>query len=250
MAREYGTSVETTASPDRVWQIWSDMSTWGDWNPNVSTMDWQGGFVSGSTGVMNTKAGQHHSMQLVDVQPGRGFALVTSVVPGTKFRFNCRIEPAGAKTKISQTVEVGGPLGPVMGGMLGPQVSKEFGTLLANLARKAEPMLPAALHDEPPLVRSRELLERVRQDDDLKCRTQPVEEVVRAIQRMHLADDALNVRQREAVLAPQVLSGDDLHGAGSVERPLRNAIDGVDEILSQRSEVSIGWITRRRGRKD
>jgi len=138
MAREYGTSVETTASSDRVWQIWSDMSTWGDWNPNVSTMDWQGGFVSGSTGVMNTKAGQHHSMQLVDVQPGRGFALVTSVVPGTKFRFHCRIEPAGAKTKISQTVEVGGPLGPVMGGMLGPQVSKEFGTLLANLARKAE----------------------------------------------------------------------------------------------------------------
>ena len=138
MAREYGTSVETTASPDRVWQIWSDMSTWGDWNPNVSTMDWQGGFVSGSTGVMNTKAGQHHSMQLVDVQPGRGFALVTSVVPGTKFRFNCRIELAGAKTTISQTVEIGGPLGPVMGGMLGRQVSKEFGILRANVARKAE----------------------------------------------------------------------------------------------------------------
>jgi hypothetical protein len=35
-------------------------------------------------------------------------------------------------------VEVKGPLGPVMQGMLGPQVSKEFGTLLANLARKAE----------------------------------------------------------------------------------------------------------------
>jgi len=101
-------------------------------------MDWQGGFASGTTGIMNTKAGQHHKMQLVDVQSARGFALVTSVVPGTTFRFNCRIEPAGAKTKVSQTVEVGGPLGGVMGGMLGPQVSKEFGTLLANLARKAE----------------------------------------------------------------------------------------------------------------
>jgi hypothetical protein len=33
---------------------------------------------------------------------------------------------------------VKGPLGGVMGGMLGPQVSKEFGTLLANLAKKAE----------------------------------------------------------------------------------------------------------------
>jgi len=139
MAREYGTSVETSAAPEKVWRIWSDMSTWGEWNPNVETMDWSGGFVSGSTGVMNTKAGQHHKMQLVDVQAGRSFALVTSVVPGTKFRFNCRIEPAaGGKTKVGQTVEVGGPLGPVLGGMLGPQVSKEFGTLLSNLARKAE----------------------------------------------------------------------------------------------------------------
>ncbi|MGH7763755.1 MAG: SRPBCC family protein [Candidatus Dormibacteraceae bacterium] len=138
MAREYGTSVETSASPEKVWRIWSDMSTWGDWNPNVSTMEWEGGFASGTSGVMNTRAGQHHRMQLLDVLPGRSFALETRVVPGTLFHFNCRIEPAGTKTKVSQTVQVRGPLGPVMGGMMGPQVSKEFGTLLENLARKAE----------------------------------------------------------------------------------------------------------------
>ena len=88
---------------------------------------------------MNTRAGQHHKMQLLDVQPGRSFALETGVVPGTRFRLNCRVEPAAGKTKVSQTVEVKGPLGPVMGGMLGPQVSREFRTLLENLARKAEP---------------------------------------------------------------------------------------------------------------
>jgi hypothetical protein len=134
---EYGTSVETTASPERVWTIWSDMSTWGDWNPNVATMDWTGGFVQGSHGVMNTKAGRHHKMTLAEVQPGRFFALETTVVPLTRFRFNCRVE-AGGKTRISQMVEVKGLLGPVVHGMMGPQVSKEFPTLLANLARKAE----------------------------------------------------------------------------------------------------------------
>jgi hypothetical protein len=134
---EYGTSVVSTAPADRVWKIWSDMSTWGEWNPNVSTMDWTGGFTQGSEGVMNTRAGQHHKMKLVEVQPGRSFVLETRVVPGTVFHFNCRVEPVGSETKISQTVEVGGPLG-FLGSMLGPQVSKEFGTLLANLARKAE----------------------------------------------------------------------------------------------------------------
>jgi len=101
-------------------------------------MDWTGGFVQGSEGVMNTRAGQHHKMKLVEVQPGRSFVLETRVVPGTKFLFNCKVEPSGGKTKVSQTVEVKGPLGPLLAPMMGPQVSREFGTLLANLASKAE----------------------------------------------------------------------------------------------------------------
>jgi hypothetical protein len=100
-------------------------------------MELQGPFATGSTAIMNTKAGQHHKMRIVDVQPGRFFALETNVIPGTTFRFNCRVEPVGAESKISQTVEVKGPLG-FLGGMLGPGVSKEFGTLLSNLAKTAE----------------------------------------------------------------------------------------------------------------
>jgi hypothetical protein len=134
---EYGTSVVSKAPADKVWKVWSDTSTWGEWNPNVDTMELHGAFASGSTAIMNTKAGQHHRMRIVDVQPGRFFALETNVIPGTMFRFNCRVEPVGAESKISQTVEVKGPLG-FLGGMIGPGVSKEFGTLLSNLAQKAE----------------------------------------------------------------------------------------------------------------
>src|SRR2546427_5721381 len=135
---EYGTSVDTTASPDKVWKIWSDMSTWGDWNPNVSTMEWAGGFQSGTTGVMNTRAGQHHKMKLLDVVPGQSFALETSVVPLTYFRFNCRIGSAGGKTTGGQWVEAKGPPRPLLGGMMGPQGSKEVGALLRNPAEPAE----------------------------------------------------------------------------------------------------------------
>jgi hypothetical protein len=100
-------------------------------------MELQGPFAAGSTAIMNTKAGQHHKMRVVAVEPGRFFALETNVIPGTTFRFNCRVEPVGAETKISQMVEVKGPLG-FLGGMLGPGVSKDFGALLSNLAKRAE----------------------------------------------------------------------------------------------------------------
>jgi hypothetical protein len=49
---------------------------------------------------MNTRAGQHHKMKLLDVVPGRSFALETSVVPLTTFRFNCRIGSVGGKTTV------------------------------------------------------------------------------------------------------------------------------------------------------
>lgn len=134
---EYGSSVETAASADQVWKVWSDTSTWGEWNPNVTTMEMRGPFQSGTSAVMNTPAGQHHQMQLLDVVPGRSFALETRVIPGTLFRFNCRIDGSGGKTRISQHVEVKGPLG-FLGFMFGPGVSKDFPTLLQNLAKKAE----------------------------------------------------------------------------------------------------------------
>jgi hypothetical protein len=38
----------------------------------------------------------------------------------------------------TSAVEIKGPLGPIMQGMIGPQVSKDFPVLLANLARRAE----------------------------------------------------------------------------------------------------------------
>jgi hypothetical protein len=48
------------------------------------------------------------------------------------------VSTAPAETRIGQWVEVKGPLGPILGGMLDPQVSKDFITLLSNLAKRAE----------------------------------------------------------------------------------------------------------------
>jgi len=135
---KYGASVETSASPERVWKIWSDTATWGDWNPNFIALDMSGPFATGSIGVMNHVRTGRHKIRLVDVEPGQGFGLETSVIPGTRFRFTCRIERPGGKTRISQTVEVKGLLSPVLAPILGPQIAKDFGAILGDLARKAE----------------------------------------------------------------------------------------------------------------
>lgn len=131
-------STETTASPAAVWKIWSDTSTWQEWNPDVQSMTLNGPFATGTTGVMKTKQGTRQ-VTLTDVVPGRSFRLETTVIPLTTFLFDCTVAagPAG-KTTISQGVRVAGPLGGLVGGMMGKQIAHTFPPLLQGLARKAE----------------------------------------------------------------------------------------------------------------
>jgi len=131
-------SVETSASPAAVWKIWSDTSTWAEWNPDVQSMTLNGPFAAGTSGTMKTKQGTRQ-VQLTEVVPGRSFRLETTVIPLTRFAFECEVVagPAG-KTTISQAIRVGGPLGGLVGGMMAPQIANTFLPLLQGLARKAE----------------------------------------------------------------------------------------------------------------
>jgi uncharacterized protein YndB with AHSA1/START domain len=131
-------SVETSASPAAVWKVWSDTTTWPQWNPDVQSMALNGPFAAGTTGTMQTKQGTRQ-VQLAEVVPGRSFRLETSVIPLTRFAFECQVVagPAG-KTTISQAIRVGGPLGGVVGGMMGRQIADTFPALLQGLARQAE----------------------------------------------------------------------------------------------------------------
>ena len=131
-------SVETSASPAAVWKVWSDTTTWPQWNPDVQSMALNGPFAAGTTGTMKTKQGTRQ-VQLADVVPGRSFRLETTVIPLTRFAFECQVAAGAAgKTTISQAIRVGGPLGGVVGGMMGPQIANTFPALLQGLARQAE----------------------------------------------------------------------------------------------------------------
>jgi uncharacterized protein YndB with AHSA1/START domain len=131
-------SVETAASPEAVWKIWSDTSTWQQWNPDVQAMTLNGPFAAGTTGVMKTKQGTRQ-MVLSEVVPGQSFRLETTVIPLTRFYFDCQVAsgPSG-KTRVSQAITVGGPLGGLVGGMMGKQIADTFPALLQGLAREAE----------------------------------------------------------------------------------------------------------------
>jgi len=131
-------SVETTATPERVWALWSDPATWPSWNPDVESMTLNGPFQPGTTGVMKTRAGRTHQMLLAAVEPGHSFHLETSVIPGTRFTFICRVTPGSGGATISQAIDMRGPLAPIVSPLAGGGIAKGFGPLLEGLKKAAE----------------------------------------------------------------------------------------------------------------
>jgi uncharacterized protein YndB with AHSA1/START domain len=136
---EHGRTLQASATPERVWRIWSDVETWPRWNPDVLFVSIDGPFATGTTGRMTTKAGGTHAITLAAVQPGRSFRLETSPVPLGRFAFRCEVLPAGAEASmISQSIAIGGPLGALYSAMMGSRIAAGFEPLLSGLKAAAE----------------------------------------------------------------------------------------------------------------
>ena len=130
-------TLDTSASPQRVWEIWSRPQSWADWNPDVRSASLDGPLAVGTTGTLVTKQGTHR-IRITTVEPERSFALEASPAPGMRMSFTCRVEPQPRGSRIGQSVDVGGPLGSLVGGPMVKQVAASFEPILAALKTKAE----------------------------------------------------------------------------------------------------------------
>lgn len=132
-----GRTLQTSAKPDRVWRIWADPPSWDRWNPDVISASLDGPFAVGTSGTLVTKRGRH-KIRIVTVNPERAFALQAQPMPGITLRFTCQIEPLLDGSRIGQSVEVGGPLGALMGRPMAKQIAASFEPILQALKAQAE----------------------------------------------------------------------------------------------------------------
>jgi hypothetical protein len=140
----HGRSRQTRASAETIWRLWSDPSTWNEWNPNVQRMEMNSAFVNGATGVMHTPTGRQHPVRLTNIRPGQAFDLETQAIPLTSFTFHCEVVPGANGSKIAQSIEMSGPLAFLFSPLAGDRIAASFEPLLKGLSDKAE-----ALDSEP-----------------------------------------------------------------------------------------------------
>lgn len=127
-------SIETTASPLRIWALFSDIPGWKAWNAGIENIDMHGPFAKGTRFSMQPPGQDAFESTLIDVSENQGFTDET-VIDGTRVVVHHRLESlADGRTKITYSTEITGPHAQTFG----PMVTADFPDVLRALKALAE----------------------------------------------------------------------------------------------------------------
>src|SRR5712691_2101702 len=98
----------TTASPEAIWALWSDVGRWTEWDPDLEEVTLDGGFVAGARGALTPKGLDAFPFTITRAEPGHGYTDETPL-PGAVLRFDHDLLSADGRTIIRQRVTMEGP---------------------------------------------------------------------------------------------------------------------------------------------
>jgi hypothetical protein len=131
-------SLETSASPEAIWELWSDVAGWPEWNSDIEHIDISGPFAAGSTISMTPIGQEPVELRIAEaVEPDLFVdqAELGDVVVRTIHRVD-RLTPE--RCRVTYRMEISGPGADTVGPELGPQISADFPETLAALVEHAE----------------------------------------------------------------------------------------------------------------
>lgn len=127
----------TTATPDALYRLWTNVTTWPEWNTDLQRADLRGAFTTDSHIDMLSAQGTL-TLRLTDVQEHHAFTDEVEL-DGLHVRTTHRLDalPDG-RTRITYRMEITGEHADTRGAEIGPAITGDFPDTVAALIRHAE----------------------------------------------------------------------------------------------------------------
>jgi hypothetical protein len=127
----------TTATADRVWQIWTDVEKWPTWDLPLKSASLEGPFSNGVKGTIVPKTGSKAGFVIRDVTLGQTYTLVTPIPLGA-LHIKRQLSTESGKTLFRHEVWFSGPLKGLFGLILGKGFRKVLPEVMALIKKQAE----------------------------------------------------------------------------------------------------------------
>ncbi len=127
----------TSARPEAIWRLLSDVDGWGAWNGGIETIRLNGPLAVGTSFDMKPPGEDALRSTIAELEPNRVLTDVTDL-GDLVIRVVHHLEPhPDGGTTISYRIEVSGPAADAAGEEVGTAVSADFPEVIAALAAAA-----------------------------------------------------------------------------------------------------------------
>jgi hypothetical protein len=130
-------TVETTASPSAIWEIWQDVANWNTWDHGIEFSTINGSFQAGTTGTLKPKNGPLVHTTLTHVVPLQSF-VDESALPLTRIIVSHFLTEVEGKTYVTHQIEMKGLLSFLFAFLIGRTMKKNLPQEMLAMVKKAE----------------------------------------------------------------------------------------------------------------
>lgn len=134
---QFQNEISISASAEKVFSIYTDVSGWSSWDPEVRASSIVGPFQTGASGTLKPTKGPEAKIAITDVVSNHSFT-VESRLPLCIIRFEHVLTPGAKGTRALHRVSFHGFLAPLFGRLIGGQIGRSLPQTLLGLKHAAE----------------------------------------------------------------------------------------------------------------
>ncbi|GAB4417505.1 MAG: hypothetical protein OHK0039_27970 [Bacteroidia bacterium] len=116
--RHFWHTLETRASSEAIWRLWTDVPNWKTWDSGLSDAKMQVPFGLGARGIIVSLEGRTSAFVVTDCDPGRSYTYQTRLPLGALY-VRRSLETAHSGTRFTHEVWFRGVSGPLFARLFG-----------------------------------------------------------------------------------------------------------------------------------
>lgn len=127
----------TTAEASKIWNIWTDVPHWQEWDTGLKEATLDGEFNKGSKGKLIPDKGPKSKFIISELDEGTSYTMKTRIPLGWLI-VKRRLEQQNGQTLFTHEVEFTGPLKKILGNKLGKRYRAMLPKVLTKIKTIAE----------------------------------------------------------------------------------------------------------------
>jgi hypothetical protein len=133
---KFSHTLKTVAAPERIWEIWTDVENWAQWDTELISADLDGAFVLGAIGRLKPKTGGATKFEISQFNPGNSYTF-TIGLPLCSLWVHRYLSDRSDGTYFTHEVSFQGLLAWLFGLLLGRKFQAVLPKVMENVARIA-----------------------------------------------------------------------------------------------------------------